>query len=48
MEALTDAIRLRALRLGPRMIDILHRKIELLFVMLGIAAIFGATIGQHA
>jgi hypothetical protein len=30
------------------MINIFHRKIELIFVMLGIAAIFGAAISQHA
>jgi hypothetical protein len=29
------------------MIDIFHREIELVFVMLGIAAIFGAAIGQN-
>ena len=29
------------------MVDIFHREIELAFVMLGIAAIFRAAIGQH-
>jgi hypothetical protein len=29
------------------MIDIFHREIKLIFVMLGIAAIFGAAIGQN-
>jgi hypothetical protein len=29
------------------MINILQREIELIFVMLGIAAIFGAAIGQQ-
>lgn len=38
VEALTDTIRLWALRLGSRMIDVFHGKIELIFVMLGIAA----------
>jgi hypothetical protein len=35
------------LRLGPGMVNIFHREIELIFVMLGIAAIFGAAIGQY-
>src|SRR5271166_253567 len=47
VEALSDAIRLRALRLGPRMVDVLDGEIKLVFVMLGIAAIFRAAIGQH-
>ena len=47
MEALSNAIRLRTLRLGSRMINILHREIKLVFVMLGIAAIFRAAISQH-
>ena len=42
VQALNDAIRLWILRLGPGMVDILHREIELVFMMLGIAAIFGA------
>jgi hypothetical protein len=29
-------------------IDVLYGEIKLVFVMLGIAAIFGAAIGQHA
>ena len=37
VEALSDTIRLRALRLGPRMVDILDREIKLVVVMLGIA-----------
>ena len=36
VEALSDAIRLRALRLGPRMVDVLDREIKLVVVMLGI------------
>ena len=38
VEALTNSVRLRALGLGPGMIDILQREIELIFVMPGIAA----------
>src|SRR5579863_7506513 len=48
VEPLNDAIRLRALGLGARMVDILERQIELIFVMLRVAAIFRAAIGQHA
>src|SRR6201982_44431 len=48
VEPLNDAIRLRALGLGARMVDILERQIELVFVVLGVAAIFRAAIGQHA
>ena len=47
VETLSDAVRLRALRLGPGMIDVLDRKIKLVFVMLGIAAIFRAAISQN-
>ena len=47
VEALSDAVRLRALRLGPVMIDVLDRKIKLVVVMLWIATIFRAAIGQH-
>jgi hypothetical protein len=42
VEALNDAIRLRAL--GARMVDILERQVELVFVVLGVAAIFRAAI----
>ena len=48
MEPLNNSIRLRAFGLGARVIDILERQVELIFMMLGIAAIFRATIGQHA
>src|SRR6266568_1173382 len=47
VEALADAVGLRALGLGPRMVDVLDGKIELVLVMLWIAAIFRAPIGQH-
>ena len=40
VEPLDDAIRLRALGLGARMVDILERQVELIFVVLGAAAIF--------
>ena len=44
---LNDAIRLRALGLGARMVDILERQIELVFVMLGVAAIFRAAVSTR-
>ena len=47
MEALADAIGLRALGLGAAVIDVLDREVELVFVALG-AAKFSATISQHA
>ena len=48
MEPLDDSIGLRALGLGARVVNVLERQIELVFVMLRIAAIFRAAIGQHA
>src|ERR1700731_3471989 len=47
VKALDNAIRLWALRLGPRMVNVFHREIKLVVVMLGIAAIFRAAVGQH-
>src|SRR5262249_51834611 len=47
MKALADAVRLRALGLGAAVIDVLDRKVELIFVALG-AAKLGAAVSQHA
>ena len=47
MEAFTDSVCLRALGFGATVVDVLDRKIELVFMALG-AAELGATIGQHA
>src|SRR6186713_298128 len=47
VEALADAVGLRALCLGPRMIDVLNGKIKLVLMMLRIATIFRAPVGQH-
>ena len=44
VEPLNDAIRLRALGLCARMVNILECQVELVFVMLGIATIFRAAI----
>ena len=48
VEALTDAVGLRASRLGAAVVDVLHGEVELIFVRLGSAAEFRAAIGQHA
>src|SRR6202045_4267031 len=47
VKALDNAICLWALRLGPRMVNVFHREIKLVVVMLGIAAIFRAAVGRH-
>ena len=47
MEALANAVRLRALGLGAGVVDILDGEVELILVALGIAAVFAAAIGQH-
>ena len=49
MEAFTDAVRLRALGLGARVIDILDREIQLVLVPFGVAAeapCIGSDIGE--
>ena len=48
MEALDDAVGLRAPGLGARMVDVLDGEIEFVFVPLGITAIFCSAIGEHA
>ena len=48
MEALTDAIGLRVFGFGARVIDVLYRQLELIFVMLTLAAVFGSTIREDA
>jgi hypothetical protein len=48
VEALTDAVGLRALGLGARVINVLNRKIELVLVSFGIAAELTPAIGQDA
>ena len=47
MEALADAVGLRALGFGAAVIDVFDREVELVIVALA-AAEFGAAIGQHA
>jgi hypothetical protein len=48
VKALDDAIGPRTSGFGAGVVDILDAEIELVFVPLGIAAIFGSAIGQHA
>src|SRR5262249_19051577 len=43
-----DAVGLRALGLGPRVIDVLDRKVKLVFVSLRVATILTAAVGQYA
>ena len=48
VEALADAVGLRELSFGAGVIDVLHRQIELVLVMLALAAVFRAAIGENA
>jgi hypothetical protein len=47
VEALANAIGLRALGLGAGVVDILNGQIELVLVALGVAAVLGAAVGEH-
>jgi hypothetical protein len=46
MEALTDAVGLRALGLGAGVIDVLDREVKLVLVPLRVAAELAATVGS--
>jgi len=48
VEAFTDAVGLRALGLGARVIDVLDRKVEFVFVSFGVAAIFAAASASNS
>jgi hypothetical protein len=48
VEALTDAIGLRALGFGARVIDVLDGEVELKFVSFRVASILTLAVGQHA
>src|ERR1700751_3043382 len=48
VEALANAVGLRALGLGARMIDVLDSKVKLVFVSLRVATILAAAVGQYA
>src|SRR5947209_18927786 len=47
VEPLADPVRLWPFGPRSRMVHILDRQIELIFVPFGIAAILGAAVGQH-
>src|SRR6202008_5146219 len=47
VEALADAVGLRALGFGARMIDVLDCKVKLVFVSLRVATILAAAVGQY-
>ena len=47
METLADSVGLRTLGLGAGVINVLNSEIELVVVMLGIAAVLGAAVRQH-
>ena len=47
METFTDAVGLRVPSFGPAVVDVLYRQIQLILVMLALAALFGAAISEH-
>ena len=48
VESLDDAVGLRALCLGPGVIDVLDGQVEFILVTIVSAAVLGATVGQDA
>jgi hypothetical protein len=48
VEPFADAVRLRAFRLGSRVLDVFDGQVELVRVPVGRAAIFAAAVGQDA
>ena len=48
VEPLDNTIRLRAFRFGPRVIDVFHGEVELVFVPVVCAAVLSAAVGQDA
>lgn len=48
VQSLDDPVGLRRLGLRASVIDVFHGQIQLVFVMLGVAAVFSAAIRQHA
>jgi len=48
MEAFADTVGLRVASLGAAVVDVLHRQVQFVLVVLALAAIFRATIGEHA
>ena len=48
MEPLTDAVGLRVVGLGPRVVNVLNGQIELVGMVLPLATVLGAPVGQNA
>ena len=48
MEALTDAVGLWTLRFGFSVIDVTHSQIQLIVMLFGLTAVFGASIGKDS
>ena len=48
VEALDDAVGLRAFGLSPGVVDVLDREIKLVFVAVVGPAVFGPAVGEHA
>jgi hypothetical protein len=48
VEVLDDAVGLRALCLGPSVIDVLDSQVEFVFVTIMGTAVLGAAVGQNA
>lgn len=47
MEAFTDTIGLRMARLSAAVVDVLHRQIQFVLVVLALPAVLRAAIGEH-
>ena len=48
IKALDDTVGLRVPRLGPCVINVVKRQIELIVVLLWLSAVFGPTVGQNS
>ena len=48
MEPLADAVGLGMVDFGPGMVDVLHRQVQLIGVVLGFPVILGAPVGEDA
>ena len=48
VKPLANAVGLRVSCLGTGMIDILHRQIQLIFMVLAMAAVLGSAVGEDA
>ena len=48
VETFTDTVGLRALCLGPGMVDVLNGQVKLIFVVLPFSTVLGSPVGQYA